>query len=187
MGRVGPMMMAFDVSREGKVTVHDIVPQKKTTCRSDFCFVKGADFSPDHEPNNEMIHDEAYRGNAHVNGQLRKNGRGALKCDALVDCKIEDESHGQPCTVGHKLIDFQQITQQPSDGVVREYAHSARDNKTKEGAPLSHVANIKFRPSSRLCLAIKLSSRADFDVLARVADISSFLPGKCLTSGLCPI
>ena len=44
-------------SGEGEVTVHKVVPKKKTSGGSDFCLVKGANALANHESNNEVIDD----------------------------------------------------------------------------------------------------------------------------------
>ena len=41
----------FKWSGEGVVTVHEVVPKKKTSGGSDFCFVKGANAFANHESN----------------------------------------------------------------------------------------------------------------------------------------
>ena len=47
----------FEWSGEGEVTVHEVVPKKKTSGGSDFCLVKGANALANHESNNEVIND----------------------------------------------------------------------------------------------------------------------------------
>ena len=47
----------FKWSGEGVVTVHEVVPKKKTSGGSDFCFVKGANAFANHESNDEVIED----------------------------------------------------------------------------------------------------------------------------------